>query len=143
MKRRVLFLCTGNSARSQMAEGWLRKLAGDAFDVHSAGTEPRDRVHPLAVQAMAECGVDLSAARPKDLAQLVGGSWDFVITVCDRANEDCPVLPLPHERIHWSFQDPAAVEGSEEERLRVFRRVRDELLTRIRLFVGVQTNARV
>lgn len=140
-KRRVLFLCTANSARSQMAEAWLRHLAGDHFEVYSAGTlpGPSPAVHPLAVAAMAECGVDLSAQQPKHLDAFVGQPWDFVITVCDRANESCPVFPGDHERIHWSFDDPAAADGTEEARWRAFRRVRDEILTRLRLFVSAQT----
>ena len=138
-RRRVLFLCTGNAARSQMAEGFLRSHGSDSFDVHSAGTDPADMVHPLAVRTMAESGVDISHQCPKDLWHFVAERWDFVITTCDRANENCPVFPGVQERIHWSFRDPAAAEGSEEERLQVFRRVRDEILTRVRLFVGVQT----
>jgi arsenate reductase len=126
-----------------MAEGWLRHLAGDVFVVESAGTEPRDRVHPLAIQVMAEAGVDISGAYPKMLDRFIGQPWDFVITVCDNANESCPVFPGPNERIHWSFSDPAAAEGSEEERLTVFRRVRDEILTRLRLFASAQARASV
>lgn len=143
MKRRVLFLCTGNSARSQMAEALLRKLAGEHFDIHSAGTEPREQVHPLAVKAMAEIGLDISQARPKDLAGYCDEPWDFVITVCDRANEGCPVFPVPHDRVHWSFSDPAAAAGTEEQRLQVFRKIRDEILTRLRLFVAAQVRLRV
>lgn len=142
MKRRVLFLCTGNSARSQMAEAWLRRVAGDHFEVASAGTEPRDEVHPLAVRAMAEARADITAQRPKDLARFVGEPWDFVITLCDRAKENCPTFPWA-EQMHWSFLDPAAVEGSEAERLTVFSRVRDEILTRVRLFAAAQTRARI
>jgi arsenate reductase (thioredoxin) len=136
-KQRVLFLCTGNSARSQMAEGWLRRLAGDDFDVFSAGTEPKEAVHPLAVLVMAEKDVEIAQQRPKSLQQYIGQPWDFIITVCDRANETCPIFPGDHERIHWSFEDPAAATGSELERRAVFRRVRDEILRRLRLFVAV------
>jgi arsenate reductase (thioredoxin) len=138
-KRRVLILCTGNSARSQMAEGWLRELAGDDFEVFSAGTEPKESVHPLAVQVMADVGVNIAEQRPKSLQQYLGQPWDFIITVCDRANETCPIFPGDHERIHWSFEDPAAATGSDLERRAVFRRVRDEILQRIRLFVAVHT----
>src|SRR5688572_30714200 len=134
MRRRVLFLCTGNSARSQMAEGWLRHLAGESFEVHSAGTEPKGEVHPLAVTAMAHAGIDIAGQRPKRLEQFVGARWDFVITVCDAARESCPVFPGDHERIHWSFDDPAAATGDEAERERMFRRVRDEIHRRIQLF---------
>jgi arsenate reductase (thioredoxin) len=138
-KRRVLFLCTGNSARSPMAEGWLRQLAGDDFDGFSAGTEPKAAVHPLAVKVMAEQDVDIAHQRPKSLRSFVGQPWDFIITVCDRARESCPVFPGDHQQIHWSFDDPAAATGTELERARVFRRVRDEILQRVRLFVTAQT----
>jgi arsenate reductase len=137
-RRRVLFLCTGNAARSQMAEGLLRRYGSDSFDVHSAGTEPADIVHPLAVRPMDEIGVDISHQRPKDLWQFVTDRWDFVITTCDRANENCPMFPSAQERIHWSFKDPAAAEGTAAERVQAFRRVRDEILTRVRLFASVQ-----
>lgn len=137
-KCRVLFLCTGNSARSQMAEAWLRHYAGDVFDVFSAGTEPRPEVHPLAVRTMADAGVDISGQRPKSLAPFVGQDFDFVITVCDRARDTCPTFPGDPEQIHWSFDDPAAAAGTEEERYGVFRRVRDELQHRVRLFVNAQ-----
>ncbi len=138
-RRRVLFLCTGNSARSQMAEGWLNHLAPADFEASSAGTEPREAIHPLAVRVMAEVGVDLSSQRPKSLRVFLGQPWDFVITVCDRARESCPVFPGDHQQIHWSFPDPAAVRGSEEQRERAFRRVRDEIEQRIRLFLSVQS----
>ena len=138
-KQRVLFLCTGNSARSQMAEGWLRELVGDRFEVFSAGTDPKESVHPLAVQVMAEVGVDIAQQRPESLQQYLGQPWDSIITVCDRANETCPIFPGDHERIHWSFEDPAAATGSELQRRAVFRRVRDEVLQRIRLFVAVHS----
>jgi arsenate reductase len=137
-KRRVLFLCTGNAARSQMAEGLLRARAGDHFDVFSAGTEPRATVHPLAVQAMAAVGVDISEQRPKHLQPFIGQDFDFVITVCDRARDACPTFPGDPQQIHWSFDDPAAVPGTEDERSLVFRRVRDEILHRIRFFINTQ-----
>jgi arsenate reductase (thioredoxin) len=137
-KRRVLFLCTGNSARSQIAEGWLRQLAGDHFEVHSAGTAPKDRVNPLAVEVMAEVGIDVSRQQPKHLDRFVGEPWDYVITVCDRAKDTCPVFPGGKEQIHWSFDDPAAAEGDAAERLAVFRRVRNEIGQRLRLFVAAQ-----
>lgn len=126
MKQRVLVLCTGNSARSQMAEGWLRQLAGDRFDVASAGTHP-STVNPLAIAAMGERGIDISSHRSKSVAEFLGQPFDFVITVCDEAAEACPIFPGPAQRIHWSFPDPAAVQGSEEERLQAFRQVRDAL----------------
>ena len=129
-KRRVLFLCTHNSARSQMAEGFLRHHAGDRFEVESAGTE-ETRVNPLAVRVMGEVGVDLSSHRSKTLDQFLDRSWDQVITVCDHANERCPVFPRSAARLHWSFEDPSRATGTEEERLAVFRRIRDQIGGRI------------
>ena len=126
MKRRVLFLCTHNSARSQMAEGFLRALAEDRFEAASAGTEARG-VNPLAVRAMAEAGVDISGHTSKTLGGFVGEPWDHVITVCNSANEACPLFPAATVRLHWSFDDPSAGRGTEAERLAVFRRVRDEI----------------
>lgn len=138
MTRRVLVLCTGNSARSQMAEGLLRHLAGDAVEVASAGTRP-STVHPLAVRAMAERGVDISGQRSKHLDEMSGRSFDWVITVCDNAAESCPIFPGEARRLHWSFPDPAAVEGDEDHRLDGFRRVRDALEERFRIWwMGVQ-----
>lgn len=133
MKKRVLFLCTHNSARSQMAEGLLRKMAGNRFDVFSAGTQRR-RVRPLAIEAMREIGIDISTHRSKTLDQFIGESFDYVITVCDRANESCPIFPGTTERIHWSFDDPTAVEGTDEQKLRAFRTVRDAIQQRLRMF---------
>lgn len=130
-RQRVLFLCTHNSARSQMAEGCLRALAGDRFAVESAGTE-ETQVNPLAVRAMGEAGVDLSGHRSKTLDGFLDQPWDYVITVCDSANERCPVFPRSARRLHWSFQDPSRASGTEEERLQVFRRIRDEIEARIR-----------
>lgn len=129
-RRRVLFLCTHNSARSQMAEGFLRAMAGDRFEVASAGTEAT-HVRPLAIHAMAEVGIDLSGHASKTLDRFVGEPWDFVITVCDAANEACPVFPGAARRLHWSFPDPAAATGSEDERLAVFREVRDAIRRRL------------
>jgi arsenate reductase len=129
----MLFLCTGNSARSQMAEGWARFLSRDKAESFSAGTEPKT-LNPLAVRVMAEVGVDISQHQSKAMEVYLGQPFDFVITVCDRAKESCPVWPSARERIHWSFDDPADAVGNEEERLAVFRRVRDELRNRVRLF---------
>lgn len=129
-KLRVLFLCTHNSARSQMAEALLRHHGGEAVEVYSAGTEPGG-VHPLAVRAMAESGIDISDAGSKNLNQFIGQDFDYVITVCDRANESCPVFPGDPDRIHWSFDDPSAATGSEEERLKAFRDVRNLLNMRL------------
>jgi arsenate reductase len=130
-RRRVLFLCTHNSARSQMAEGLLRHLGGDRFEAHSAGTEAT-HVRPLAVRAMDEIGVDISAQESETLGRYLREPFDHVITVCDEANEACPFFPGASERLHWSFPDPSKAEGSEEERLEVFRRVRDDIEDRIR-----------
>lgn len=131
---RVLFLCTHNSARSQMAEGWLRRLGGDRFDAHSAGTEAT-RVRPLAIRAMAEVGVDISRQESKALDRYVAQPWEFVITVCDRANEACPFFPGGKRRLHWSFPDPSRATGSEDEQLAVYRQVQDAIRARVATFV--------
>lgn len=133
MKKRVLFLCTHNSARSQMAEGLLRKMGGEQFEVFSAGTE-ETRVHPMAIEAMREIGIDISGQRSKTLDTYSGQQFDYVITVCDRANESCPVFPSDTQRIHWSFDDPSAVTGTDEQRLRAFRNVREGVQHRLRMF---------
>jgi arsenate reductase (thioredoxin) len=129
-KARVLFVCTHNSARSQMAEGLLRHLAGDRFEAHSAGTEAT-HVRPLTIRAMDEIGVDISGQESKTLERYLGEPFDYVITVCDDANEACPFFPGAKERLHWSLPDPSAAKGSEEERLAVFRSVRDQLRDRV------------
>jgi len=125
-RQRVLVLCTHNSARSQMAEGFIRALASDRLEVESAGTEAT-RVHPLAVRAMDEVGIDLRAHTSKTLDRFLDDKWDYVITVCDSANERCPPFPGATARLHWSFDDPSAATGAEEERLAAFRRVRDQI----------------
>ncbi len=135
-KRRVLFLCTHNSARSQMAEGFLRALGGDRFEAASAGTEAT-RVHPLAIRVMDEVGIDLGGHSSKTFDQFLTQAWDCVITVCDNANERCPIFPAPTTRLHWSFEDPSAAAGSEEERLQTFRRIRDEILAKIRIWISL------
>ncbi len=124
--KRVLILCTGNSARSQMAEGLLRHDAGDRFEVESAGTRP-SQVRPEAIAVMREIGIDISAYRSKSVEEFAGQQFDYVLTLCDNAKESCPVYPGHTIRIHHSFSDPAAVQGSEEERLAAFRLVRDEI----------------
>ena len=134
-RQRVLVLCTGNSARSQMAEGLLRSFARDRLEVFSAGTKP-SLVRPEAVKVMAELGIDLSSHRSKHVAEFDGQSFDYVITVCDNANENCPVFPGRVQRLHWSFPDPAASQGTEPERLEAFRGVRDALATTILAFVA-------
>lgn len=135
-RTRVLVLCTHNSARSQMAEGILRSLAGDRFEVASAGTEP-SRVHPLALEAMAARGIDLGGHRSKHLDELAGQRFDYVITVCDHASETCPIFPGAPERIHWSVPDPSAAAGTEEERRAAFDRAAEELSARLRGFVAL------
>jgi len=130
VKQRVLILCTGNSARSQMAVGLLRALAGERFEVSSAGSAPSE-LHPLAVRAMAERAIDISGQRSKHFEQFLAIEFDHVITVCDRAAESCPAFPGPAHRWHWSFPDPAAAVGSKGERLEAFRRVRDALGLRL------------
>ena len=136
MKKRVLFLCTHNSARSQMAEGLLRTMAGAKFDVFSAGTE-KTRVHPLAVEAMSEIGIDISGHASKTLDAFKGQSFDYVITVCDRANESCPIFPGGTERIHWSFEDPSAATGTDVQKLRAFEVVRDAIQQRRRTVLTI------
>jgi arsenate reductase len=134
MKQRVLFLCTGNSARSQIAEGLLRYLAGDRFDVCSAGTHPVG-LNPGAVVAMRELGIDISAQRSKRMDEFVDQAFDYVITVCDRAKESCPRWPHTGRLLHWSFDDPAVVTGSPEQQRQAFRTVRDQIKARIEGFI--------
>jgi arsenate reductase (thioredoxin) len=134
VKKSVLILCTGNSARSQMAEALLRRDAGDRFEVESAGSKP-SMVRPEAIQVMREIGIDISGQRSKHLDEFLDQHFDYVLTVCDNANESCPVFPGATKRIHESFEDPPADSiGSYEERLAVFRRVRDELRHYLREF---------
>jgi arsenate reductase len=128
---RVLFLCTHNSARSQMAEGLLRAWGGDRFEAHSAGVEATE-VRPLAIRAMAEVGIDISGQTSKRLETYIGTEFDHAITVCDDAREACPYFPGARRQLHWSFDDPSAATGTDAERLAVFRRVRDEIGARIR-----------
>lgn len=127
---RVLFLCTHNSARSQMAEGLLRAMGGEKFEVFSAGTEAT-RVRPLAITAMAERGIDISRYRSKVLTAFLDQPFDYVITVCDDANESCPVFPGAANRLHWSFPDPSRAEGDEAAQLETYRQVRDAIAGRI------------
>lgn len=126
-KQRVLILCTGNSCRSRMAEGWVNHELAESWEARSAGTRPATAVHPLAVRAMAEVGIDISSGRPQRVDTYLDESWDLVITVCDSARESCPVFPKPAETLHISFPDPAGCEGSEDERMMVFRTVRDAI----------------
>ncbi len=129
-KAKVLFLCTGNSARSQMAEGYLREVAGDRFEALSAGIEPKG-LNPLAVEAMREIGIDISGQKSKDVREFLGQAIPYVITVCDNAREHCPIFPRTYKFLHWSLDDPAAARGTKEDKLAIFRRVRDEIARRI------------
>jgi arsenate reductase len=135
MKQRLLILCTGNSARSQMAEGLLRTLAGERFEVKSAGSKPSS-VNPLAIAAMDERGIDIRSQRSKHLNEYLDQPFDYVITVCDNAAETCPLFPGPARRLHWSFPDPAAVAGNQAERLAAFQQVRDALETQLRSWLA-------
>lgn len=130
-KKKVLFLCTGNSCRSQMAEGWLRLLCGDEHEAFSAGTHPKP-VHPFAVRVMAEAGIDISHHRSKSVKEYANESFDEVITVCDNAREACPVFPASATILHWSFIDPAQSQGTQEEILIVFRNVREQIHEKIK-----------
>ena len=134
MKQNILILCTGNSCRSQVAEGYFRQLAGDRFNVYSAGLSPKDRVHPLAVKVMQEDGVDISAQRPTDLSEYLGKmAVSYLIIVCSRADQSCPrVFPGMGQRLYWPFDDPDAFVGSEAATLVEFRRIRDQIKRQIR-----------
>ena len=130
---RVLFVCTGNSARSVMAEALLRHHGGDTFEVHSAGTEPKG-INPLTHRVLAEAGIDASWARSKSVDEYRGESFDYIVTVCDQARQSCPTFPGVHESMHWDYEDPAAADGTEDERLAIFRRVFTEIGERVRQF---------
>jgi arsenate reductase len=134
MKCKVLFLCTGNSCRSQMAEGFLRSLAADQFEAYSAGINPVG-LNPNAVLVMKERGIDISGQKSKNVTSYLGQHFPFIITVCDNARAQCPIFPGPAQRLHWGFEDPAHATGNEEARLAVFRRVRDEIEDHIRRFL--------
>ena len=136
MKKKVLFLCTHNSARSQMAEGLLRHTAADRFEVFSAGTE-ETRVNPFAIEAMSEIGIDITSHSSKTLDRYLDEAIDYVVTVCDNANESCPVFPHAVERIHWSFEDPSLATGSHGECLAEFCRIRDQIAEKLRFFESV------
>ena len=133
-KQRVLILCTGNSARSQMAEGLLRHLSAGNVEVHSAGTHP-SAVNPLAIAAMRELGIDISAHHSKSVNEFTGQHFDTVITVCDSAAEQCPIFPGAPQHIHWSLPDPAAAAGDHAEKLAAFRKVRDALAAHVKQFL--------
>jgi arsenate reductase len=131
-RAKVLFLCTGNSARSQMAEGYLRHLASAEFEPLSAGIEPKG-LNPLAIEAMNEVGIDISRQTSKGVKEFLGQAIPYVITVCDNAKQRCPIFPRTYKFLHWSLEDPAEATGSREEQMAVFRRVRDEIRQRIEL----------
>lgn len=133
-KKQVLFLCTGNSCRSQIAEGFLRHMAGDKFEVFSAGVKPT-QVNPLAIKVMAEAGVDISKHRSKSAMDFIGQQFDYVITVCDNAKQTCPVFPGKYQKIHWSLEDPALAQGTEEEKIKIFRKIRDQIKENILNFL--------
>jgi arsenate reductase len=133
---RVLFVCTGNSARSVMAEALLRQHGGDRFEVFSAGTEPKG-INQLTLRILAEAGIDAPWARSKSVTEFAGQTFDYVVTVCDQARQTCPVFPGVHESLHWGYEDPAEAEGTEEERLAVFRRVFIQMGERIHQFATV------
>jgi arsenate reductase len=135
-KYKVLFLCTGNQARSQMAEALLKERAGAVFEVVSAGSTPRSTIHPLAVRVLSERGIDISAAEPKDVVRFAKVAFDYVITLCDNARDLCPIFPGGGEKIHWNIPDPAAAPGTDEEKLDVFRAARDDIARRIERFVA-------
>jgi arsenate reductase len=137
---RVLVVCTGNSARSIMAEALLRHHGGDDFEVFSAGTEPRG-VNPLTLRVLEESGLDAGWARSKSVNEFLGQRFDYVITVCDEARQVCPVFPGSHRSLHWGYEDPAAAQGSEEERLKVFRAVYTQLSQRMSQFVVIARRA--
>jgi arsenate reductase (thioredoxin) len=137
MKKKVLFLCTGNSCRSQMAEGWLRHLAGDRFEVVSAGTHPVG-LNPYAVTVMGEAGVDISNHVSERIAPYLEQHFDYVITVCDRAQETCPIFPGASSTLHWNFDDPAKATGTYEQQLIIFRKTREEIADRIRQFIAAE-----
>ena len=134
-KQKVLFVCTGNSCRSQMAEGMLMHYGKDKFEVFSAELEP-SYVHPLAIKAMTESGIDLTGQHSKTVNELLEEEFSYVITVCDSAKERCPVFPGKYKAIHWSIEDPASAEGTETERMKDFRRVRQDILERINHFIS-------
>jgi arsenate reductase len=133
---RVLVVCTGNSARSVMAEALIRRHGGADFEVHSAGTEPSP-INPLTERVLDEARIDHSWARSKSVNEFLGQEFDYVITVCDEARQVCPVFPGVHETLHWGYEDPAAVEGTEEERLRAFRNTLTMMSTRILAFIAL------
>lgn len=141
MPKRVLFLCTGNSCRSQMAEGLWRELGEGAWESFSAGSKPAGYVHPTAIEVMQEIGVDLSTNRSKHVNEFAGQPFDLVVTVCDSAKEACPVFPGAKQMLHWPFDDPAHATGSSDEVRSEFRRVRTEINDRIAAYLAANSTA--
>ena len=135
MTKRVLILCTGNSCRSQMAEALWNRIGGSQWEAHSAGSRPAGYVHPLAIQAMSELDEDLSSTQSKSVEPFADQPWDLVVTVCDSAKEACPALPGAVHSVHWPFDDPADAQGSGDEQMVMFRRVRDQIRKRIEEFI--------
>jgi arsenate reductase (thioredoxin) len=133
--KRVLFLCTGNSCRSQMAEGFLRDIAKDKFEIFSAGVEPT-QVNPFAIKVMAEVGIDISSYKSKSVTEFLNQRFDYIITVCDNAKKTCPIFSGQYEKIHWDIEDPTDVKGSEEEKLYFFRKIRDKIKNRCLYFMN-------
>jgi arsenate reductase len=133
---RVLFVCTGNSARSVMAEALLRHHGGDRFEVFSAGTEPKG-VNPRTLRILSEAGIDASFARSKSVTEFLGQSFDYVVTVCDQARQSCPVFPGVHESLHWGYEDPAAATGTDDQQMAVFRKVFIQMAERVKQFAVV------
>jgi len=127
--KRILVLCTGNSCRSQMAEGFLRQMAHDRFEIFSAGVKAT-QVNPFAIKVMDEIGIDISSHRSKSVTEFLGQVFDYIITVCDNAKQTCPMFPGQYEKMHWDIEDPADAKGSEEEKLNFFRKIRDEIKNR-------------
>ena len=132
--KRILVLCTGNSCRSQMAEGFLRHMANDRFEIFSAGIKP-SQVNSLAIKAMAEIGIDISSHRSKSVLEFLDQKFNYIITVCNHAKQTCPMFPGQYEKIHWDIEDPADTQGSEEEKLDFFRKIRDEIKNRCLDFI--------
>ena len=137
MKKKVLFLCTHNSCRSQMAEGLLRDMAGDKFEVYSAGVEPTS-VHPLAKKVMKEIGIDISGQQSKSVDEFLDKEFDYVITVCDNARQTCPFFPGNHKLLHWNLEDPAKATGTEEIKLQEFRKIREQLKDHVQKLINTR-----
>lgn len=133
-KERILFLCTGNSARSQMAEGLLKSLAGNQFEIFSAGIKPT-KVNPLTIKVMHEIGIDISGYRAKSVSEFINRKFDYIITVCDNARQTCPVFPGKYQKISWDLEDPVSAYGTDEDNLMLFRKTRDSIKQRISNFL--------